>query len=182
MELLLEAINDYVIDGIEIQDLEVEFERYIRKNPESEIDNIDKYIRVVKLMQASAIFDDEQLARMYTYTYGLSRCKAIFEVINGLADLKKIIRNLENTLVVDFGCGPATVALAFAYYYHRMAKREAIVKINYIGKDLSSHMIYLAKDILECDLFYNEKNTTCLKSKSIGDNFIPNEKIGRAHV
>lgn len=175
MEKLFEAINNYVVEGIEIQDLEDDFEKYLNKNTEPKADNIDDYIRVVLLKQGGAICDNEQLARMYAYTYSLSRCKAIFSVIRELEELKEIIRNLEDTLVVDFGCGPATVALAFAYYYHRMAKREYIVEINYIGKDLSSHMIYLAKDILECDLFYNEKNTTWLKGKSIGDNFIPNE-------
>lgn len=170
MEKLLEAINYYVVEGIEIQDIEADFQEYLDKNPEPKAANIDDYIRVEILKQGGTICDNEQLARMYAYTYTLSRCEAIFSAIRGIADLKNIIKNLEYTLVVDFGCGPATVALAFSYYYHRMTKREAIVDINYIGKDLSSDMIYLAKDVLSSDLFNNDENFVYLKGKYIDEN------------
>lgn len=151
--MLLEIIKNCVIDHIDIQDIRDEFETYLDNNQESNIRNIDDYIRVIKLMQAGLVCDDEQAVLLYTYVYGLMRCHAIFKVINDFDKLKSIIASLEETLIVDFGCGPATVALAFAYYYTRLPDREGFVDIHYLGKDISPEMIYLAEYILSSEIF-----------------------------
>lgn len=176
--MLLETIHDYVLNDINISDVTDEFRDYKNNTIYPVVNDVDEFIRVVKLKQGLTICDTEQLACMYAYTYSLMRCEGIFEVVRNLEPLKKIIRNLENTLIVDFGCGPATVALAFAYRYYRIKKREDTLKINYIGKDLTSEMIHLASNILGSSLFNNEKTIVTIKgqyTKNSIKKFRPNE-------
>ncbi len=162
MQLLLDILNDHVISRIEIEDLRNEFLFFREKNSESNINNIDDYVRVVKLENAGILCNDQDMALLYTYIYGLMRCYAIFKVINDFDELKSIIAFLEETLIVDFGCGPATVALAFAYYYTRLPDSEGFVDIHYLGKDISPEMIYLAESILNSDIFNNENKCVYL--------------------
>jgi len=50
----------------------------------------------------------------------------------------------EDTLMIDFGCGPLTSALALALYSQQMNKR--ILKLNYIGIDHATAMLNKAKE------------------------------------
>ncbi|MEC8568913.1 MAG: class I SAM-dependent methyltransferase [Pseudomonadota bacterium] len=100
--------------------------------------NFDDFLRAEVLRQGRTFCNTPFLAGMYTYTYMVQHMRAFQAAINPTSSY---FSELENTLFVDFGCGPGTVALAL---------REAFPNrpLNYTGLDLCDSMLDVASNLL----------------------------------
>ena len=117
------------------------------------LDELHKYIRIDLLNNGKTRCNTAELANLYTYAYGLMHVDA-FQVAaqeTGFNDL--YFDDYAETLLVDFGCGPGTVALALAELWKAEDGEPEGLPINYLGYDIEKEMLILAEDFFNTPLF-----------------------------
>lgn len=117
------------------------------------LDELHKYIRIDLLNNGKTRCNTAELANLYTYAYGLMHVDA-FQVAaqeTGFDDL--YFDDYAETLLVDFGCGPGTVALALAELWEAEDGEPEGLPINYLGYDIEKEMLILAEYFFNTPLF-----------------------------
>ena len=116
-------------------------------------EELHNYIRIDLLNNGKTRCNTAELANLYTYAYGLVHVDA-FQVAAVETSFSEIyFEDYEQTLLVDFGCGPGTVALALAEMYEAEEGEPEGLPINYLGIDIENEMLLLAEDFFNTPIF-----------------------------
>ena len=121
--------------------------------------DLHKYIRDVVLVNGKTRCNTAELVNLYTYAYCLMHVDAFKTAVYSASD--KTFSNIyfndyKETLLVDFGCGPGTVALALTEMWVPQEDEPLSPLINYMGIDIEEEMILLAEEFFNSPLF-NDK-------------------------
>ena len=129
-------------------------------------DELHNYIRIDLLNNGKTRCNTAELANLYTYAYGLVHVDA-FQVAAVETSFSKIyFEDYKHTLLVDFGCGPGTVALALAEMWEAEEGEPEGLPINYLGIDIEDEMLLLAEDFFNTPIFDEDLDIT------VSNNFI----------
>lgn len=138
---------------------------------------VDAYIRNNILDNGKTRCNTAELANLYTYAYGLMHVDA-FQVAALETSFTQIyFDDYEQTLLVDFGCGPGTVALALAEIYEAKEGEPEGLPINYLGIDIENEMLLLAKDFFKTPIFDKDLKITLWDDFIRVDNGVKPRKI-----
>lgn len=175
--LLTNTISDIVIDPLDKKAI-----RNCAATSSTDFTQfIDSYIRKI-LQQGTTRCNTIELAHLYAYTYVLMHIDAFHVAAKSsrITDIKFNTiywDNYAETLIVDFGCGPGTVALALAEAYTPNTGQPVGLPINYLGLDIEDSMLCLAEQFFESTMFdcnlKIEKSDKCIRV----NNMIEPQKI-----
>ena len=116
-------------------------------------DELHNYIRINLLRNGKTRCNTAELANLYTYAYGLVHVDAFQEAAVQTSFSQIYFDDYEHTLLVDFGCGPGTVALALAEMWEAEEGEPEGLPINYLGIDIENGMLLLAEDFFNTPIF-----------------------------
>ena len=120
--------------------------------------DFDKYFNEIKPYDKVQIYCYFNMRKHFFSSY------AIFEAMFPELD-NRIFKKNKNLIFIDFGCGPLTSGLGLAAVY-KDKKDTEVIKMKYIGIDISVTMRKKAKEFASTNLFVL---TECTFLSSLGD-------------
>lgn len=138
---------------------------------------LHNYIRIDLLRNGKTRCNTAELAKLYTYAYGLVHVDAFQEAAVKTSFSQIYFDDYEHTLLVDFGCGPGTVALALAEMWKAEEGEPEGLPINYLGIDIEDEMLLLAKDFFNTRIFDEDLKITLWDDFIRVDNGVKPQKI-----
>lgn len=95
--------------------------------------------------------------------------------VSGYHTLRKCLEDhkmsmVNNPVFIDFGCGPLTGGISFAWYNHVHNKNMTNgVRCRYIGMDRSPEMLKCAEEMSQCGLFHSDSTFNFVLRNSLAE-------------